>query len=436
MSVPAAPVAPVPSAPGPCLYVDPPSLRQALTEQLGAGRLDELRASRPHLFSDSMVLVATHDLARMRAVIGAIERVVNHPGYRAQVLAAAPDTARHDPRIPAVFMGYDFHLGPGGPRLIEINTNAGGALLNVALLRAHLACCPPLGDLLPGARPEAIESAFVDMFRHAWRAARGDAPLARLAIVDDDPDHQFLHPEFVLFEELFRRHGLAAEIADAAALTVGGDRLQADGRALDLVYNRVTDFAFAEAGHAALRRAWLEDLAVITPHPHAHALYADKHNLALLTDPAWLAAIGVDADTIATLRAGIARTTRVDPQHTDTLWAERKRLFFKPVSGFGGKAVYRGDKLTRRVWEEILAGDYVAQELVQPPEQTVSIDEAEQALKYDVRNFVYQGEVQLLAARLYQGQTTNFRTPGGGFAPVFCSPQVGGSQERTAGRAF
>ncbi|MEJ1937171.1 hypothetical protein WDZ92_43815, partial [Nostoc sp. NIES-2111] len=25
----------------------------------------------------------------------------------------------------------------------------------------------------------------------------------------------------------------------------------------------------------------------------------------------------------------------------------------------------------------------------------------------------------LIAARLYQGQTTNMRTPGGGFAPVF-----------------
>ncbi len=45
---------------------------------------------------------------------------------------------------------------------------------------------------------------------------------------------------------------------------------------------------------------------------------------------------------------------------------------------------------------------------------------AETALKLDIRNYVYDGEVQLLAARLYQGQTTNFRTPGGGFAPVFC----------------
>ena len=43
-------------------------------------------------------------------------------------------------------------------------------------------------------------------------------------------------------------------------------------------------------------------------------------------------------------------------------------------------------------------------------------------LKFDIRAFVYDGCVQLLAARLYAGQTTNFRTPGGGFAPVFIAP--------------
>ena len=40
-------------------------------------------------------------------------------------------------------------------------------------------------------------------------------------------------------------------------------------------------------------------------------------------------------------------------------------------------------------------------------------------LKLDVRCYVYDGAVQLVASRLYQGQTTNFRTEGGGFAPVF-----------------
>jgi hypothetical protein len=40
-------------------------------------------------------------------------------------------------------------------------------------------------------------------------------------------------------------------------------------------------------------------------------------------------------------------------------------------------------------------------------------------LKFDVRDYAYDGAVQWVAARLYQGQTTNFRTPGGGFAPVY-----------------
>jgi hypothetical protein len=47
---------------------------------------------------------------------------------------------------------------------------------------------------------------------------------------------------------------------------------------------------------------------------------------------------------------------------------------------------------------------------------------APQPMKFDLRNYVYDGTVQWVAARLYQGQTTNFRTPGGGFAPVFSEP--------------
>ena len=39
--------------------------------------------------------------------------------------------------------------------------------------------------------------------------------------------------------------------------------------------------------------------------------------------------------------------------------------------------------------------------------------------KMDVRLYTYKSQALLVAARLYQGQTTNFRTPGGGFAPVF-----------------
>ena len=86
--------------------------------------------------------------------------------------------------------------------------------------------------------------------------------------------------------------------------------------------------------------------------------------------------------------------------------------------------LFRG-VLTRRVFAEILTGDYVAQALVPPSERITADDTATPILKVDLRNYVYDGEVLLIAARLYQGQTTNFRTPGGGFAPVFYPTESG-----------
>ena len=157
---------------------------------------------------------------------------------------------------------------------------------------------------------------------------------------------------------------------------------------------------------------------LLTPHPAAHALYANKRNLALLGDLAWLESIGVPAATRAQLAAGIPRTECVDPANAERLWRERSRLFFKPASGFGSRAAYRGDKLTRRVWQEILAGDYVAQAVMPPGLRAVSANEPGTLLKFDLRAYVYEGRLQSMAARVYQGQTTNFRTTGGGFAPV------------------
>lgn len=109
----------------------------------------------------------------------------------------------------------------------------------------------------------------------------------------------------------------------------------------------------------------------------------------------------------------------VNEQDAETLWADRRNLFFKPAKGFGSKAAYRAEKLTRRVWNEIVQSDYVAQALVPPSGCMVRGDAAPATLKLDVRCYVYRDRIQLLAARLYQGQTTNFRTEGGGFAPVF-----------------
>jgi hypothetical protein len=136
--------------------------------------------------------------------------------------------------------------------------------------------------------------------------------------------------------------------------------------------------------------------------------------------------MGVDATTQTILLAGIAKTILVNQDDAESLWQQRKQLFFKPAKGYGSKAAYRGDKMTRRVFGEILQADYVAQTLVQPSERHLQMAETDQPieLKLDLRNYVYHGQVQSICARLYQGQTTNFRTPGGGFAQVVVVPQA------------
>ena len=263
------------------------------------------------------------------------------------------------------------------------------------------------------------------MFRNEWSLSGHERALRSMAIVDDNPEQQYLYPEFLLFQRLFQRHGLQAVIAGPTEFSWRDGVLWHDDVAIDLVYNRLTDFSLAEPASATLREAYLADAVVLTPHPQAHALYADKRNLALLSDARRLQALGVPQATQEVLLAGIPHTEIVEAQHAERLWRERRRLFFKPFAGFGGRAAYRGDKLTQRVWQDILAGGYVAQALVAPGGRVVTNQEPVQVLKFDLRDYVYDGQVQWIAARLYQGQTTNFRTPGGGFAPVYAGPDDG-----------
>lgn len=403
-----------------CISLDDAALRAALERELGQPGLADLVQERcPYLFSARPVFVSATHLGRMSAVVSAVEQVVSLPAYREAMLARAPAIARHEPGgAKSVFFGYDFHLDADTLGLIEINTNAGGAMLNAVLARAQRACCDAVEQWVP--KPSAqqmLEAQIVGMFQSEWRCSRPGMPLRTIAIVDDAPAQQYLYPEFLLFQQLFERHGMQALIVDPGELAFEGGALRARGQAVDLVYNRLTDFYLEAASSAALREAYLANAIVLTPHPQAHALYADKRNLAWLTDDAWLASIGVPAASREVLLANIPHTEVVDAAHAERLWAERRQLFFKPNAGFGSRAAYRGDKLTKRVWQEILAGDYVAQALVAPGER--AIGQGQPSLKFDLRNYVYDGAVQWVAARLYQGQTTNFRTPGGGFAPVY-----------------
>lgn len=402
-----------------CITLDRHALIKALEREVGDEALcaDFIKA-RPHLFSNIPVFISERETGEMLRVVQAVEAAAELPGYRDAVMSWAPEVARADFGPRGVFMGYDFHLSATGPKLIEVNSNAGGAFLNALLAKAQRACCAEVHVALARLNAEDFDHATSRMFEVEWLLQRKAGAPKRFAILDERPTEQYLYPEFLLAQRLFQKNGIDAVIADGGALRYEHGRLLADGQAVDLVYNRLVDFSFDLPENEALRAAYADGAVVVTPNPHVHALYADKRNLSLLSDQARLSDWGLPSQMLADL-AGVPRTVPVTPENARQLWEARKTLFFKPFGGHGSKAVYRGDKLTQRVWAEIVRGGYVAQDFAAPGERMIKLDGNAERRKTDVRLYTYAGQILLTAARLYQGQATNFRTPGGGFAPVY-----------------
>ena len=425
LRAPAGRLAPALNAACQCIWLDRERLRAQL--ELAAGNAGLLLDERPALAAGSVVFVDRQDAAAMDRTCALIHRALMSPAYARHVGEHSLQVAGQDRDATGALLGFDFHLGSADPQLIEINTNPGGLLVNLELARALTACCEqvsaPLEQLASGAIAlSELATSVVGHFAAEWKRSRGDARLETIAIVDDDPRGQFLYPEFVLYQRLFEHAGWNAPIVDAADLEIHDGRLAANGRRIDLVYNRVTDFYLDEPRHAALRRASEGGLAVLTPNPATHTRWADKRLLAWLRDEKLLGEAGLDADERTHLLNTIPPTEIVAPEAGDDLWQRRKELFFKPVSGYGSKAAYRGDKLTRRTFEHIMAGRYVAQALAPTSVRRVVAEGQPIDLRVDVRNYGSGGITWLRAARLYRGQTTNFRTPGGGFAPVLTLP--------------
>lgn len=373
----------------------------------GAPPLGDLRTK----LAQTEVALSADDASFMDDVVASVHRAIATPHFRRTVLASAPAAARLAPqRVAGIFSGFDFHLSANGPKLIEINTNAGGAfygaLIDEMRWRKGDAQAKPMGYWA---------HVFVQHFRKEWELA-GKGRLGTVAIVDDAPDTQFLRLEFHLAARFLHEAGIHAIIADSRELAFRDGRLWYGATPIDLVYNRLTSFALEREADAALREALLAGAVVVTPDPRAHALLACKRNLALLGDEAFLREAGVEPSAHEVLMRAVPRTVALAADNAPELWQARAGNYFKPVSGFGSRAVYDGAKLTTKTWRAITGeGGYVAQARVEPARVDLT-DGA--AMRFDVRTFAYGLTPFMRLARVYRGQTTNFRTPGGGFAPV------------------
>ncbi len=370
-------------------------------------------------YARTLVALAPGDFEAIRQAVGAAFRVAHADGFQRHVDSGADEIARHRPPNFSVFMGYDFHIAPDGPRLIEINTNAGGALLN-GLHTAALCNPERIGcacrDLLP---VDAMEERLLATFARELATGWPGAALGCVAIADDGPDAQPLRAEFELFRALFERHGARARICDVRELERVPGGLALAGDRLDLVYLRDTDWRLGEPRSRALRSAYLDDAVCVTPSPREHHLLANKERLALFSDARALQDLGATRADAVLLAALVPETRRLEDLGLDVAWMQRRDWVFKPAAAFGSRAVYRGDKISRRKLEEIArSGGFVAQRRVDPGRIEVQTDAGPRPMKFDVRAYAYREEVLLLGARVYEGQVTNLRTPGGGFSAI------------------
>jgi hypothetical protein len=214
------------------------------------------------------------------------------------------------------------------------------------------------------------------------------AAKTRIAIIDEKISEQKMYLEFLMYKDLFQSWGWTADLQEFD---------QVNPENYDLIYNRYTDFMFSEPRSAHLRSAYLQNKTIFSPHPREYLILAHKDRLQDFSK--------------ANLSPAILNSYPIQNYaNPEGLWEQRKQLFFKPSQMYGGKAVYRGSSISRRMFNEILERDYIAQEFRPPGEWD--------GWKYDLRFYAYKDRIQLTCARLYRGQVTGFSSPGGGLAQV------------------
>lgn len=331
-------------------------------------------------FHNQPIPVSSRDFKAIEGSIKNFWALVQNPEYQKEVLGQSNSNF-----LSAPIMGYDFHIGSEGPKLIEVNSNAAGLLITGTNSRYW-------------SNPKSLSEKVVEIFTREAGAG------STIAIVDQNPPAQFYHLEFDVLKQILSSSGFKVFVLDPQQLTINASGISSENQKIDFIYWRHTDFLLE--GFPEIKKAYQSGLVKLSPTPEIFSLLSDKTNLIR-----WSRKI---PDNLKEL---ILICEPVTSENADYLWETRKNWVFKPAQRFGGKGVYVGKKVTLGKWEEIKnSGDYLAQEYLQP--QEANVPEAIEKIKIDFRAYAWRDELLLLVARGYSGQVTNFRTAGGGFYPV------------------
>lgn len=308
-----------------------------------------------------------------------------------------------DPGNKSIMMSYDFHVDENqNLKLIEVNTNAAFLILGHQMYASKNHALPI---------PDFSLAEIGDSIREEMRLqGKTITDKLKIAIIDENPSEQRLYIEFLAYQELFKSLGWNCHVEDFREVFENFDP--------EFIYNRYTDFFLTDERSQDLRKKFLSREVCLSPNPFEYFMLADKQRMIDWVQPGFLESHGFAGEDLALLRQTVPKAYDVCQNKAVEIWADRKKMFFKPKNAFGSKQSYRGSSISRGTFDGMMGQDMIAQEYIPAPEVTFETPEGPQAFKYDLRCYAYKGRMQLIIARLYQGQVTNLRTPYGGFTSV------------------
>lgn len=343
-------------------------------------------------------------LDQAQNIVSDIHRLTHSPNYMKRVENDVHTLDCKVTPLTPLLCSLDVHVTPTNDlKIIEINTNASGYLINVANAEAR------------GLRTFA--NAFTDIQNNFKNTIASPKAEGLVAIVDEVPEKQRLYIEFLMYQQMIRNNlDRECVILDPSQITADTDgSLFFGNKKISGIYNRHTDFYLRQL--PILRNAHNTNHVLLSPHPWGYSTLADKSRMVDIQNPNWCAEL--DIQTYPALAKALLKTIPFSNfSSADELWQNRHDYFFKPSDSFGSKSVYNGKSISRKKFDEIYSPGMLAQETAPAPVHTFSEGSSHHTLKYDLRFFFFEDRIQLAYARLYEGQLTNLQSPFGGHAPL------------------
>lgn len=362
-----------------------------------------------NLISPFKVSVGQKTLSHIQEFIRSVFKMRESSEYLQHYSSELTSAGLIDPGNKSMMMSYDFHVDDQGvPKLIEINTNASFLLLGLELYEA-------LNQ--PKPLPSFGSAQISEMLHTELKLQNKDTQRnPRIAIIDETPSSQRLFIEFIVANEMFKSLGFDSSICDYREISASNPP--------DLIYNRYTDFFLSDSSSRDLRKIYQEKLAVVSPNPFEYFLLADKQRMIDWHQPHFMEKMALTEDEKNLILQITPQAQDLTAETAPGIWSQKKKYFLKPKNSFGSKQSYRGGSISSKIFETLIDQNTIAQEFIPAPENLFKTDHGEEVkLKYDLRCYAYQGDLQLIVARLYQGQVTNLQTLHGGFATIEIDPQ-------------